>query len=181
MYYNIATVEWKQTSQNCQLHRFRWSVAFLRGTVAAWVRCKGGWDKLLSGRASHQQVFKKFFLQSMKFLSGVAAGGIVSPGLLVPGCVQEVQMIDNSNDLLKISAGEIFWVNHNFCIFTDLISIAVNHHYRARYEKRVWLLPLLEPDGPLAPRSLPLLLLNYALNNDGCSISFIHSKLPPWT
>jgi len=34
----------------------RWSVAFLRGTVAAWVRCKGGWDKLLSGRASHQQV-----------------------------------------------------------------------------------------------------------------------------
>jgi len=34
----------------------RWSVAFLRGTVAAWVRCKGGWDKLLSGSASHQQV-----------------------------------------------------------------------------------------------------------------------------
>merc|ERR1711934_894301 len=34
----------------------RWSVAFLRGTVAAWVRCKGGWDRLLSGRTSHQQV-----------------------------------------------------------------------------------------------------------------------------
>ena len=175
MYYNIATVEWKQTSQNCQLHRFRWSVAFLRGTVAAWVRCKGGWDKLLSGSASHQQVFKKFFLQSMKFLSGVAAGGIVSPGLLVPGCVQEVQMIDNSNDLLKISAGEISRGNHNFCIFTDLISIAVNH-YRARHEKRVWFLPLLEPDGTLASRSLPLLLLNHALISSNA-----WSNLPPWT
>ena len=41
--------------------------------------------------------FHGFFLQSMKFLSGVATGGIVSTGLLVPGCVQEVQMIDNSN------------------------------------------------------------------------------------
>merc|ERR1719432_355217 len=58
--------------------------------------------------------------------AGVAAGGIVSPGLLVPGCVQEVQMINNSNsnDLLNTSTGAIFWVNHNFCIFTDLISIA---------------------------------------------------------
>merc|ERR1719341_1897943 len=34
----------------------RWSVAFLRGTVAAWVRCKGGWDKLLSGNTNHRQV-----------------------------------------------------------------------------------------------------------------------------
>jgi len=34
----------------------RWSVAFLRGTVAAWVRCKGGWDKLLSGSTSNRQV-----------------------------------------------------------------------------------------------------------------------------
>merc|ERR1711934_1009686 len=34
----------------------RWSGAFLRGTVAAWVRCKGGWNRLLSGRTSHQQV-----------------------------------------------------------------------------------------------------------------------------
>ena len=113
-------------------------MAFLRGTVAAWVRCKGGWDKLLSGSASHQQVFMGFFLQGKRFLSGVATGGILSPGLLVPGCVQEVQMINNSNsnDLLKTSTGAIFWVNHNFCIFTDLISIAVNH-YRARHEKRV--------------------------------------------
>ena len=33
----------------------RWSVAFLRGTVAVWVRCKGGWDNLLSGRTSNRQ------------------------------------------------------------------------------------------------------------------------------
>ena len=44
----------------------RWSVAFLRGTVAAWVRCKGGWDKLLSGSTSNRQVFKKFFSQRFK-------------------------------------------------------------------------------------------------------------------
>ena len=77
--------------------------------MAAWVRCKGGWDKLLSGRASHQQVFKKIFLQSITFLSGVAAGGNVGPGLLVPGCVQEVQMINdsNSNDLFKHFLGSI--------------------------------------------------------------------------
>ena len=34
----------------------RWSVAFLRGTVAVWVRCKGGWDNLLNGRTSNRQV-----------------------------------------------------------------------------------------------------------------------------
>jgi len=34
----------------------RWSVAFLRGTVAAWVRCKGGWNNLLSGKTNRQQV-----------------------------------------------------------------------------------------------------------------------------
>lgn len=27
----------------------RWTVAFLRGTVAAWVKCKGGWTKVLRG------------------------------------------------------------------------------------------------------------------------------------
>jgi len=27
----------------------RWTVAFLRGTVAAWVRCKGGWARVLQG------------------------------------------------------------------------------------------------------------------------------------
>ena len=27
----------------------RWTVGFLRGTVAAWVRCRGGWDSVLSG------------------------------------------------------------------------------------------------------------------------------------
>eukprot|EP00092_Neocalanus_flemingeri_P029177 GFUD01031668.1.p1 GENE.GFUD01031668.1~~GFUD01031668.1.p1 ORF type:complete len:268 (+),score=79.41 GFUD01031668.1:143-946(+) len=27
----------------------RWTVAFLRGTVAAWVRCRGGWSRVLSG------------------------------------------------------------------------------------------------------------------------------------
>jgi len=34
----------------------RWSVAFLRGTVAAWVRCKGGWNQLFSGNTNHRQV-----------------------------------------------------------------------------------------------------------------------------
>ena len=34
----------------------RWSVAFLRGTVAVWVRCKGDWDKLLNGRTNNRQV-----------------------------------------------------------------------------------------------------------------------------
>ena len=34
----------------------RWSVAFLRGTVAVWVRCKGGWDNLLNGRTRNRQV-----------------------------------------------------------------------------------------------------------------------------
>ena len=27
----------------------RWTVGFLRGTVAAWVRCRGGWDAVLRG------------------------------------------------------------------------------------------------------------------------------------
>ena len=27
----------------------RWTVGFLRGAVAAWVRCRGGWDTVLSG------------------------------------------------------------------------------------------------------------------------------------
>merc|ERR1719334_2672979 len=26
----------------------RWTVGFLRGTVAAWVRCRGGWDRVLN-------------------------------------------------------------------------------------------------------------------------------------
>jgi len=34
----------------------RWSVAFLRGTVAAWVRCKGGWNQLFSGNTNRRQV-----------------------------------------------------------------------------------------------------------------------------
>merc|ERR1719341_669050 len=34
----------------------RWSVAFLRGTVAAWVRYKGGWNQLFSGNTNHRQV-----------------------------------------------------------------------------------------------------------------------------
>merc|ERR1712192_101839 len=39
----------------------RWSVAFLRSTVAAWVRCKGGWNNLLSGKTNHRQVFGSIF------------------------------------------------------------------------------------------------------------------------
>ena len=27
----------------------KWTVVFMRGTVAAWVRCRGGWDTVLSG------------------------------------------------------------------------------------------------------------------------------------
>ena len=30
----------------------KWTVVFMRGTVAAWVRCRGGWDTVLSGGVS---------------------------------------------------------------------------------------------------------------------------------
>lgn len=80
-------------------------------------------------------VFFSFLLcitSSCGLLSGVAAGGIISPGVLV-GCLQEAEMIIKPilNDLFGISTSR---TNTFFCIFTDLNSIAVNH-YRARHEK----------------------------------------------
>ena len=41
-------------SVQCTLHTTipSWSLAFLRGTVAAWVRCRGGWQRLLRGGLS---------------------------------------------------------------------------------------------------------------------------------
>ena len=47
-----------QSINNCSNSQLghRWSVAFLRGTVAAWVRCKGGWETLLAGSSHKKQV-----------------------------------------------------------------------------------------------------------------------------
>ena len=101
--------------------------------MAAWVRCKGGWNQLFSGNTNHRQVFQSIFsflsfllciTSSCGLLSGVAAGGIICPGVLV-GCLQEAEMIIKPilNDLFGISTSR---TNTFFCIFTDLNSIAVN-------------------------------------------------------
>ena len=39
--------------QKLTLHCFpRWSLAFIRGTVSAWVRCRGGWRGILRNDAN---------------------------------------------------------------------------------------------------------------------------------